>query len=592
MQELKDWKESFGSVSGSGSALKFDHAFNPSTILNVELRDVLATPRKMPRLLREEIAGILIYEFFSDKEYEIKDEKLFMGKFGVFFPIFLSLRNLEGWNEIKALARTNSMAGVFILRTLLNELFSLLDAYEKELKSSKRFSQNMEKILKILGKLISDTHVAWEKRERRAMEMNSPRWYESPDTWGKQQTEENEQENKQENNQKNKENDQENKGNNLDDFLRSPESENRENPGQQTETMAGSERLASMTQEFMFAEKAGEALDITVGDKIAAKIEQLIPMLEEHLEMLEILSMLFPGKMWDYSLRALHREYFGNLERYAAVLRKRADLREILEQVGRIELEYGSKKLSLSPYSRNEVHSVTFSSDIQTLLPIEVVKLKNPTLKLKFYADMLEEKLLTYQLRGENWNSDTAGKRRKGPVIALVDTSASMRGAPELFAKAVMLAITRRMLKEGRDVKVILFSSKWQTFEIELTNKKRMGQEFLEFLKFTFGGGTDFNTALRAGLKTLKGEKAFEGADILFLTDGASELSEAPLIREWNEIKTERRARIFSLIIGNYDAGGLEKVSDHTYIVGDAGNWEVRESPAGFVKAISRPLRF
>lgn len=590
MQELKDWKENFGSVSGSGSALKFDHAFNPSTILNVELRDVLATPRKMPRLLREEIAGILIYEFFSDKEYEIKDEKLFMGKFGVFFPIFLSLRNLEGWNEIKALARTNSMAGVFILRTLLNELFSLLDAYEKELKSSKKFSQNMEKILKILGKLINDTHVAWEKRERRAMEMNSPRWYESPDTREKQQTGENDQENKQENKQKNN---QENKReNNQDDFLRSPESENQENPGQRTETMAGSERLASMTQEFMFGEKAGEALDITIGDTIAAKIEELIPVLEEHLEMLEILSMLFPGKMWDYSLRALHREYFGNLERYAAVLRKRADLREILEQVERIELEYGSKKLSLSPYSRNEVHSVTFSSDIQTLLPIEVVKLKNPTLKLKFYADMLEEKLLTYQLRGENWNSDTAGKRRKGPVIALVDTSASMRGAPELFAKAVMLAITRRMLKEGRDVKVILFSSKWQTFEIELTNKKRMGQEFLEFLKFTFGGGTDFNTALRAGLKTLKGEKAFEGADILFLTDGASELSEAPLIREWNEIKTERRARIFSLIIVNYDAGGLEKVSDHTYIVGDAGNWEVRESPASFVKAISRPLMF
>jgi uncharacterized protein with von Willebrand factor type A (vWA) domain len=90
----------------------------------------------------------------------------------------------------------------------------------------------------------------------------------------------------------------------------------------------------------------------------------------------------------------------------------------------------------------------------------------------------------------------------------------------------------------------------------------------------------------------LKGEKAFEGADFLFLTDGESELSEVPLIREWNEIKAERKARIFSLIIGNYDAGGLEKISDHTYIVGDAENWEVRESPASFVKAISKPLRF
>jgi uncharacterized protein with von Willebrand factor type A (vWA) domain len=119
-----------------------------------------------------------------------------------------------------------------------------------------------------------------------------------------------------------------------------------------------------------------------------------------------------------------------------------------------------------------------------------------------------------------------------------------------------------------------------------------MGEEFLEFLKLTFGGGTDFNTALRAGLKAMKNEKAFEGADILFLTDGYSELSEIPLIREWNEIKTERRARIFSLILGNCDAGGLEQVSDHTYLIRNAENWDVGESPASFVKAISKPYRF
>ena len=255
------------------------------------------------------------------------------------------------------------------------------------------------------------------------------------------------------------------------------------------------------------------------------------------------------------------------------------------------ELEYGSKKLRLSPHSKTEVHSINLSGDIQTLLPIETVKLKNPVLKRKFYADMIEEKLLTYQLRGENWNSDFAGKKRKGPVVALVDTSASMRGAPELLAKAVVLAIARKMLRESRDVKVILFSSKWQTVEIELTDKKRMGKEFLEFLKYTFGGGTDFNTALRQGLKTIKKEKAFQGADLLFLTDGSSELSERPLIREWNEIKIEKKARIFSLIIGNYDAGGLDQVSDQTYIINDSGNWQVEQSPSRLIKAVSRPAR-
>ena len=233
-----------------------------------------------------------------------------------------------------------------------------------------------------------------------------------------------------------------------------------------------------------------------------------MPLLEDHLEMLEILSMLFPGRAWDYSLQALHREYFENLEKYASLFRKSSDLHKILEQVGRIELEYGSKKLRLSPHSKTEVHSINLSGDIQTLLPIETVKLKNPVLKRKFYADMIEEKLLTYQLRGENWNSDFAGKKRKGPVVALVDTSASMRGAPELLAKAVVLAIARKMLRESRDVKVILFSSKWQTVEIELTDKT-YGERVFEFQVYVWRGRTSIPHS--AGAKDNKKRESISG---------------------------------------------------------------------------------
>ncbi|WP_292388436.1 vWA domain-containing protein [Methanosarcina sp. UBA5] len=587
MQELKRRKEDFEDIPGSGSSLSFSHAFNPFTILNLELREVLATPRRIPRQVREEIAEILIYELFSKDGYEIKDEKLFMSKFGAFYPIFLGLRDFGVWTEIKALAGANNLAGVFILRALLEEFFTLLDDYGKlESEFSKKFARNLEKSLKALRKLIDETQSAWERNRIRDIEKNF--WLEeNPDVSNRQANPESKQENSlkqegfltQENPLK------------QESSLQDLDHENWESPDIQAGNATGSERLASMTQNFMSSEKAGEALDSVI-ESIAAKIEELIPVLEAHLEMLEILSMFFPGRSWDYSLKALHREYFENLEKYAALLKKSLDIQEILEQVGRIELEYGSKKLNLSPYSKSEVHSVTFSGDLQTLLPAETVKLKNPLLKRKFYADMLEGKLLTYQLKGKNWNSDSAGKKRKGPVVALVDTSASMRGSSEILAKAVVLAVTRRMLTENRDVKVILFSSKWQTVEIELTNKRRMGEEFLEFLKFTFGGGTDFNTALRAGLKAMKNEKAFEGADLLFLTDGFSELSEIPLIREWNEIKVERRARIFSLIIGNYDAGGLQQVSDHTYLIGNAENWDVGESPASFVKAISKPYRF
>ncbi len=535
MQETGNRGRIYSKISGpepffkSESSFKFDRDFNPATVLNTELRGFLSTPRQVPRPLREDIAEVLVYELFSGKNYEIKDEKRFMGNFGVFYPLLLSMRNFRVWEDLKTLAESNRMAGLLVLQTLLDGIFTLIGDYEEiEGEITKSLQKNLEKALNSLKELIEETCSTWDERNSR----------QSP--------------------------------------------ENRESPG--------SEKLESMTRKFMENEKAGQALDTVVEERIAVPLEEFISILEDHLEILEMLSMLFPGRMWSDSLQALHREYFGNLEKYASLLRKSSDLRKILEQVGRIELEYGSKKLILSPHSKSEVHAVTFSSEIQTMLPEEAVKLKNPLLKRKFYADMFEGKLLTYQLRGKNWNSDAAGKKRRGPVIALVDTSASMRGSPEILAKSVILAVTRRMLKEGRDVKVILFSSKWQSFEIEMTNKKRMGAEFLDFLRLTFGGGTDFNTALRSGLKVMKDENAFRGADLLFLTDGYSELSEKPLIREWNEIKKERNARIFSLIIGNDNSGGLEQVSDHTYIIRNTEKWGVWESPARFVKAIGAPV--
>jgi len=524
-----------GPLFKSESSFKFDRDFNPSTVLNTELRGFLSTPRKVPRPLREDIAEVLVYEIFSGKDYKIKNEKRFIGSFGVFYPLLLSMRNFRVWEELKTLAGSNRMAGVLVLKKLLDEIFTLIGDYEEiEEEVTKSLQKNLEKALKAFKELIEETSLTWDKRNIR----------------------------------------------------QNPESqENREKIGAQ-----GSEKLESMTRKFMENEKTWQALDAVVEERIASPLEEFISILEDHLEVLEMLSMLFPGRMWSDSLQALHREYFGNLEKYAFLLRKSSDLRKILEEVGRIELEYGSKKLILSPHSKSEVHAVTFSNEIQTILPIEAVKLKNPLLKRKFYSDMFEGKLLTYQLRGKNWNSDAAGKKRRGPVVALVDTSASMRGGHEILAKSVVLAVTRRMLKEGRDVKVILFSSKWQSFEIEMTNKKRMGAEFLDFLRHTFGGGTDFNTALRSGLKVMKEENAFRGADLLFLTDGYSELSEKPLIREWNEIKKERNARIFSLIIGNENAGGLDQVSDHTYIIRNTENWGIWESPARFVKAIGAPV--
>jgi uncharacterized protein with von Willebrand factor type A (vWA) domain len=217
------------------------------------------------------------------------------------------------------------------------------------------------------------------------------------------------------------------------------------------------------------------------------------------------------------------------------------------------------------------------------MLPVESVKLQDETLKNLFFARWVEGKLLTYQLTGRNWAG--GARKRRGPMVAMVDTSGSMHGAPEVVAKSVVLALVRRMLKESRDVKVFLFSSVGQSAEIELTDKRKMATEFLDFLNYTFEGGTDFNTALREGLEALK-ERQFVNADILFITDGLSAVSDPQIVAGLDEVK-KRGTRLFTIIVGNDTAGDIERLSDHVFILSKADGWDKENSPANAIKLIS-----
>lgn len=338
--------------------------------------------------------------------------------------------------------------------------------------------------------------------------------------------------------------------------------------------------------DFHAKEKSGEMLNEIVQIGFINQISEEIEKIREELDTIELLYLLFPGRLWDYSLVDLHREYLEHITQYSHILEQSREIKKMIELLGRIELEYGSKRLTITNFGSSEVFSVGISKDIQHILPIELVKLKDNILKNVFFANYSEGKLLTYQLRGRYWAGGPPKKRKRGPVVALVDTSGSMHGEPEILAKALVLSIVRIMLKKDRDVKVILFSSTNQTHEIELTSKTKMASEFLNFMSMSFGGGTDFNTALASGINVME-EKKWKSADLLFITDGLSQISEEALIQKWNKLKNENDARIFTIIIGNNTAGGLEKMSDQTYILANGDDWKISESPTNIIKVIS-----
>jgi uncharacterized protein with von Willebrand factor type A (vWA) domain len=492
-------------------------------LLEGELRSTIAYPRTVPRSLREKIAEVIALELLFGQPYEIKDTERFIGIFGAFYPIFLTLKNSRPWPGLQKIAKRSRGAGIACLKLLLPLIYELMERFSStrnhvETGLLKELDAEAEAILRKFEKILKQTFLLRE--------------------------------------------------NYSDDFsARSFQGSN---------SVSGKPDLYESVLDFMQQDGCQAFLE-GIMEGLYSRMQEFISEMEENLDLFDTLALLFPGRSWSYSVKELKKEPFyvqlKTLKSYSAFFEKNPDLRKIINFIGRREFDPPSDRIRYSPFGKNLIQNVRFSDSINNLLPMEAAKLLNPALKRKFYADMLEGKLLSYQLLGKHYTGPPRIKPR-GPMIVLVDTSGSMHGTPQTLAKAAVLAMAKLMLAQQRDMKVILFASTSQHLEIELSNRKKMSERFLNFLLFTFGGGTDFNTALASGLKSLK-EKDFQGADLLFITDGKSEISDELVLARWEEAKKKYNAKVYSLIVGGSGAGGLSQISDYTYIV------EMEQDPEG-----------
>jgi uncharacterized protein with von Willebrand factor type A (vWA) domain len=484
-----------------------------SSLLERELRSTIAYPRTVPRHLREKIAEVITFEIIFGQPFEIKDPEQFIGIFGAFYPIFLTLKNSKAWPKLRKIAKKSRGAGIASVKILLPLIYDIMERASESsncisrTENHKILEAEMEVILKEFQKILKDTLLIWE--------------YSSCD-------------------------------------------DNRIFTGAKN----SADGLRESVLEFMTKDKYQVFLEGLM-EGLYRKISEFISEMEENLDLFDTLAFLFPGRNWSYSLKELKKEPFylqlKMLKIYSTFFENNPDLKRIVDFIGRREFDLPGDRIRLSPFGKNRIQTVRFSDSINNLLPMEAAKLLNPSLKWKFYADMLEGKLLSYQMLGRHYIGPPRIKPR-GPLIVLVDTSGSMHGAPQTLAKSAVLAMAKRMLSQQRDMKVILFASTSQHLEIELSSKKKMSEKFLNFLIYTFGGGTDFNTALVSGLKSLK-EKDFQGADLLFITDGKSEVSDELVLARWEEAKKKYNAKVYSLIVGGSGAGGLSIISDFTYLV-------------------------
>ncbi|MCK8825789.1 VWA domain-containing protein [Fuchsiella alkaliacetigena] len=212
---------------------------------------------------------------------------------------------------------------------------------------------------------------------------------------------------------------------------------------------------------------------------------------------------------------------------FASLAKEMKENRKVLEVVEKLGRNYISetekKQPKINKRGKSEVFGLHRSNDLVRLLPSELVNFEDEELEYLFYSKFLEHTLLTYELVSKT--REEKEELKKGPVIACLDTSGSMSGLPILKAKALLLSISEILEEENRSLYILLFGSAGEIKELHI-KKKEQSAKILHFLKQGFGGGTDFETPLKRGVKIIEDQEEYNKADILMITDGLCKVTD------------------------------------------------------------------
>ncbi len=272
------------------------------------------------------------------------------------------------------------------------------------------------------------------------------------------------------------------------------------------------------------AEIADEAIPDAIRQRLGHFRQTLADISQKYEEVKGFLAAC-PDAQFSYAELKACPDDFAAL---AQTLQNSASIKELARKMGRNYIsEEKKKQVKIPQASKNEVYGTHRSEDVMRMLPSELLNLEDDTLEALFYARLLEKNLLTYELQGVtfiNGEETEINKKRTGPVVACLDTSGSMQGAPLLKAKALLLAIANILKQEDRSLHVLLFGSSGEIREFAMDGQNN-AVGLLKFLRKGFGGGTDFETPLKRAFEVISLQKSYVKADVLMISDGDCNLS-------------------------------------------------------------------
>jgi len=237
----------------------------------------------------------------------------------------------------------------------------------------------------------------------------------------------------------------------------------------------------------------------------------------------------------------------------------------LLEMVGRMRNLARKSARAAVRERADEIHSLENSGDVFRLLPSELAALASdiPERWLEAEARLLTGRSLSWSLKGRE-------KEKRGPVIAIIDSSGSMEGHPMEWATAVALGVVDLAAGRGglpkRASAIVHFNARVVS-EVRFAPGERDPKKLLCVATVGASGGTAYDPVIERALE-IAAESDYDGADLVLVTDERSRLGE-PFLRRLLQEKERRRMRLYSVLIGARSSGELERYSDAVWTLGD-----------------------
>lgn len=320
--------------------------------------------------------------------------------------------------------------------------------------------------------------------------------------------------------------------------------------------------------------------------------------LEDSLALLQGLGDLAQLR-WDELRGHLNSRPWREAQRAQAWLQQLPQLAELIRRLGRAERSVaplpppaadphdaarppaGLRAVETRlPDMPGELTGVHYSGRIERMLGSEAVMLRHPVLKKLWRARHAEARLLSWESEAVlvDWRPDPTAApraavtpqpeaRERGPIIVCLDTSGSMRGAPENIAKAVVLAALRTAQQEKRGCKLIAFGGPDELLERNLDLDPAGLQALMDLMGQSFDGGTDIQTPIELAIERVH-EATWRSADLLIVSDGEFGCVPHTLAR-LDEARTRHGLRVLGVLVGDRETMGLLEVCDEIHWVRD-----------------------